>query len=106
VALVNLPTAALQFARDQDLRFDAVITAYSLLDRRPANEMTTWCQEHKVLLIVYSSIGGGFLSDRYLGLPEPTRDALTTESLRRFALTVRIWGGWSLLQVSYFSRID
>ncbi len=45
---------------------------YSLLDRRPENGFAALCQAHGVALLCYGTVAGGFLSDRWLGAPEPT----------------------------------
>ena len=42
---------------------------YSLLDRRPENGMIDYCALHDIQLLPYGTVAGGFLSDRYLGLP-------------------------------------
>jgi aryl-alcohol dehydrogenase-like predicted oxidoreductase len=42
---------------------------YSLVDRRPENFMISYCRDHDIKLLPYGTVAGGFLSDRYLGLP-------------------------------------
>lgn len=42
---------------------------YSLLDRRPENFMIPYCREQGIQLLPYGTVAGGFLSERYLGLP-------------------------------------
>lgn len=42
---------------------------YSLLDRRPENFMVPYCREKGIQLLPYGTVAGGFLSERYLGLP-------------------------------------
>lgn len=42
---------------------------YSLLDRRPENFMIPYCREQGIKLLPYGTVAGGFLSERYLGLP-------------------------------------
>jgi hypothetical protein len=34
------------------------------------------------------------LSEKYLGVPEPTKAELTTTSLRKYMPFVKAWGGW------------
>jgi aryl-alcohol dehydrogenase-like predicted oxidoreductase len=49
---------------------------FSLLDRRPATSgMTAWCRDNGVGLFTYGSVGGGFLSDRWIGKPAPKTKA-------------------------------
>lgn len=103
VGLVDESTMALRAAQIAGLRIDASVVPYSLLDRRPAAEMAAWCARHGVALIAHSSVGGGFLSERYMGVPEPTRRACGTPALASFQATIRTWGGWSLFQELLFA---
>lgn len=40
----------------------------------------------------------GFLSDKYLGQPEPGRRDLNTASLQKYKQMIDAWGGWGLFQ--------
>ena len=42
---------------------------YSLLDRRPEKYMIPYCKEQSIKLLPYGTVAGGFLSERYLGVP-------------------------------------
>ena len=42
---------------------------YSLLDRRPENYMIPYCKDQNIKLLPYGTVAGGFLSERYLGVP-------------------------------------
>lgn len=70
---------------------------YSLLDRRPENGMVELCRRRGLRLLAYGSLSGGFLSDRWLGAPEP-RPPLANRSLVKYRLIVDEFGGWPLLQ--------
>jgi aryl-alcohol dehydrogenase-like predicted oxidoreductase len=41
---------------------------------------------------------GGFFSEKYLNVDEPTRADLTTSSLQKYKNMIDIWGGWELFQ--------
>jgi enamine deaminase RidA (YjgF/YER057c/UK114 family) len=70
--------------------------SFSLLDRRPAGRMSDVCRESGVKLLAYGVLGGGFLSDRWVGQPEPTTIPDWSKSkYKRFVDTV---GGWAALQ--------
>ncbi len=69
---------------------------YSLLDRRPENGMAALCGERGVQLVTYGSLGGGFLSERWLGAEESR--ALDNRSLVKYRLIVEEFGGWKLYQ--------
>lgn len=98
VGTVNFPTKQLRYLHSQKITISSNQVSFSLVDRRPVVEMTDWCAEKGVGLLAYSTLGGGFIREKYLGLPEPTRRACSTASLLRFANLIRVWGGWSLFQ--------
>jgi aryl-alcohol dehydrogenase-like predicted oxidoreductase len=70
---------------------------YSLLDDRPEHELVTLCRDNDVHLLSYGSVAGGFLSDTWLGRPEP-RFPLENRSLTKYKLIVDDRGGWDFLQ--------
>lgn len=75
---------------------------YSLLDDRPAASMLDYCRSHDIVLLCYGTVAGGFLSERWLGKPEPRRTGaapvLTNRSLIKYKLIIDDFGGWDLLQ--------
>lgn len=54
--------------------------------------MVPACADKKVKLLCYGSLLGGFLSDKWLGKPEPSIDALTNVSLRKYLPWIYYWG--------------
>ena len=70
---------------------------YSVLDRRPENGMTDLCRERRIALLCYGSVAGGFLSDRWLGVPEPI-ESLENRSLTKYKLIIDEFGSWQLFQ--------
>ena len=71
---------------------------FSIVDRRPETEMIPYCKDHKVFLLTYGTLCGGFLTDRYLGKPEPKASDLNTPSLRKYFNMIKRWGSWKLFQ--------
>src|SRR5262249_22755805 len=55
------------------------------------------CREHDIHLLVYGTVAGGFLSDRWLGAPEPT-PPFENRSLTKYKLIIDDFGGWDLFQ--------
>jgi aryl-alcohol dehydrogenase-like predicted oxidoreductase len=70
---------------------------YSLLDRRPEHGLAALCAERGVKLLCYGTVAGGFLSERWLGAPEP-QEPLANRSLVKYKLIVDDFGGWPLFQ--------
>ncbi|MDQ4136949.1 MAG: Rid family hydrolase, partial [Pseudomonadota bacterium] len=61
-----------------------------------AEEMSAFCLESGVRLLAYGTLGGGFLTDRWVGQPEPASIADWSKSkYKRFIDAV---GGWDALQ--------
>ena len=70
--------------------------SFSLLDRRAAGTMSAFCLENGVRLLAYGTMGGGWLSERWLGAAEPEGPADWSKmKYRRFVETI---GGWDALQ--------
>jgi len=70
---------------------------YSLVDDRPSGGMVEFCQRHGIALLCYGTVLGGFLSERWLGVPEPHGD-LPNRSLTKYKLIIDDFGGWALFQ--------
>jgi aryl-alcohol dehydrogenase-like predicted oxidoreductase len=70
---------------------------YSLLDDRPRHGMADFCAAHSMSLLCYGTVAGGFLSERWLGAPEP-HAPLANRSLVKYKLIIDDFGGWALLQ--------
>jgi aryl-alcohol dehydrogenase-like predicted oxidoreductase len=98
LALTNFDTEHLNIIVEHGIRIVSNQVQYSLIDRRPEVQMSQFCQAHDIQLLTYGTVGGGLLSERYLGQPEPTRGVLTTASLRKYKQMVDTWGGWGLFQ--------
>jgi aryl-alcohol dehydrogenase-like predicted oxidoreductase len=70
---------------------------YSLLDGRPEGGMVEQCWSRGISLLCYGTVAGGFLSDRWLGRPEPASPP-QNRSLIKYKLIIDDFGGWALLQ--------
>ena len=71
---------------------------FSLLDRRAAGAMTEVCRRHGVALLAYGTLAGGFLSERWLGCPEPPIDDSLTWSQMKYRRFIDQAGGWDRFQ--------
>ncbi len=70
---------------------------YSVLDQRPTHGLAQLAGENNVKFLCYGSVAGGFLSDRWLGQPEPEMP-LENRSLVKYKLIIDDFGGWDLFQ--------
>jgi len=69
---------------------------YSLLDRRPAAQLVPLARARGMQLLCYGALAGGFLTDAWLGRPEPAE--LSNRSLIKYKLVIDDFGGWAALQ--------
>jgi aryl-alcohol dehydrogenase-like predicted oxidoreductase len=70
---------------------------YSVLDRRPAGAVAVQRARDGIGLLCYGALAGGFLSDRYLGGPDPA-SPLENRSLVKYRLIIDEFGGWGRFQ--------
>jgi aryl-alcohol dehydrogenase-like predicted oxidoreductase len=70
---------------------------YSLLDHRPETALVGLAAEKGIALFCYGTVAGGFLGERWLGVPEPTGE-LENRSLTKYKLIIDDFGGWELFQ--------
>ncbi len=70
---------------------------YSVLDDRPAHGLAAACERLGCKLICYGVLAGGFLSERWLGAPDPGA-AFANRSLIKYKLIIDDFGGWDLFQ--------
>ncbi|MGD9649618.1 MAG: aldo/keto reductase [Dongiaceae bacterium] len=70
---------------------------YSLLDRRPAQDLSDICRRFNIKLLCYGTVAGGFLSSRYLGAPE-IKNNFENRSLIKYKLIIDECGGWEFFQ--------
>jgi len=93
----NFDTAHMREILAAGLPLASMQVQYSVLDRRPENGFADLCCARGVALLCYGAVAGGFLSDRWLGAPEPT-PPLANRSLTKYKLIVEDFGGWALFQ--------
>ncbi len=93
IGVTNFSTEGVRAFLDAGVPLTSAQVQYSLLDRRPARHLA----ELGVSLLCYGSLAGGFLSDRWLGMPEPDHP-LPNRSLVKYKLIIDDVGGWAALQ--------
>ena len=75
----------------------AMQVQYSLIDARPENGLIDLCRANDIHLLPYGTAAGGFLSDAWLGRPEPA-GPFDNRSLTKYKLIIDDFGGWDLFQ--------
>ncbi|GMV10484.1 MAG TPA: aldo/keto reductase [Gemmatimonadaceae bacterium] len=97
LGVTNFDTARLATLLDAGIPIIAHQLQYSLLDRRAAGTMASLCMDRGVGILAYGSLAGGFFSERWLGVPEPTTP-LENRSLVKYKPIIDEFGGWALFQ--------
>ena len=97
IGVTNFDVPRLTEILDAGVRVITLQAQYSLLDGRPDNGMIDLCRARGIVLLCYGTVAGGFLSERWLGRPEPSTD-LTNRSLIKYKLIIDDFGGWRLFQ--------
>jgi aryl-alcohol dehydrogenase-like predicted oxidoreductase len=93
----NFDLAHLKAMVEAGVPLKSMQVQYSLVDDRPARAMAAEAKKLGVALICYGTVAGGFLSERWLGKPEP-KGTLENRSLTKYKLIIDDFGGWPLFQ--------
>ena len=96
IGVTNFDAAHLHLALADSIpiRTNQVVT--SLIDRRAMGPLAQVCAEHNVHLLVYGTMLGGFLSERWLGQPEPVD--IPDWSKMKYKRFIDQTGGWAVYQ--------
>jgi aryl-alcohol dehydrogenase-like predicted oxidoreductase/enamine deaminase RidA (YjgF/YER057c/UK114 family) len=96
IGLTNFDTDHLRLVLRDGAPVVSNQVSFSLLDRRAAGRLSELCLASGVKLLAYGTLAGGFLGERWLGVPEPHDIAdWSKNKYKRFIDTV---GGWGALQ--------
>jgi len=97
LGVTNFDTARLGELIEAGVSIAAHQMQYSLIDDRPVASMIGLCRAHEIAVLCYGTVCGGFLSERWLGRPEPP-SSLDNRSLTKYKLIIDDFGGWALFQ--------
>jgi len=99
LALTNFNTEVLrEIVVQNGIKIVSNQVSYSIIDRRPEYGMVQFCLQHDMKLLTYGTLLGGFLSENWIGQPEPNYNSLSTVSLRKYFQFISKFGGWQIFQ--------
>lgn len=98
LGVTNFDAVHLDLASRSGIPIVSNQVCYSLVDRRPAGRMTEVCRTRGIGMLVYGTLAGGLLSDRWLGAPEPPIDDSLTWSQMKYRRFIDRAGGWGRFQ--------
>ena len=96
LGLTNVDAAHLALALADGIEIASNQVSFSLIDRRAAGDLTALCARKGVKLLAYGTLCGGFLSDKWLGQPEPA--SIPDWSRSKYKRFIDTAGGWSVYQ--------
>ena len=98
LGLTNVDTAHLKMVRMSGIEVVSNQVSFSLLDQRAAAGLAPYCAATGVRLLAYGTVAGGWLTERWLGQPEPDWERTGTWSMMKYGRFLRVAGGWAALQ--------
>jgi aryl-alcohol dehydrogenase-like predicted oxidoreductase/enamine deaminase RidA (YjgF/YER057c/UK114 family) len=98
LGLTNVDAVHLQMVLATGIEVVSNQVSFSLLDRRAATALAPLCAARGVHLLAYGTVAGGWLSQRWLGQPEPDWERTGTWSQMKYGRFIRVAGGWDALQ--------
>lgn len=96
LGLTNFDTAHLRIVCASGIPVVSNQVSFSILDQRAAGAMKDLCLEEGIHLLAYGTLGGGLLTERWLGKPEPV--GLETWSEMKYKRFINAAGGWKRYQ--------
>ncbi|MBX7186265.1 MAG: aldo/keto reductase [Vicinamibacteria bacterium] len=105
IGVTNFDTAHLRVAVQSGIEIVSNQVSFSVLDARAGGAMAAFCLAHKVRLLAYGTLLGGFLSEAWLGREEPDWNRLPTWSQMKYGRFIRAAGGWEAFQL-LLRRLD
>jgi len=98
LGLTNVDSAHLNMVMASGIPIVSNQVCFSLLDQRAAGALSDVCRAHGSKLLAYGTLAGGWLSEKWLGQPEPDWERTGTWSQMKYGRFMRVTGGWSALQ--------
>ena len=98
LGLTNVDTAHLRMVVASGIQVVSNQVSFSLIDQRAAAGLAPFCAAHGVQLLAYGTVAGGWLTERWLGRPEPNWERTGTWSQMKYGRFIRAAGGWESLQ--------
>lgn len=97
IGVTNWDHAPIERFRAAGVDIVSAQVQYSLLDRRPEGTLVPWAGANDVQLLCYGTLAGGFLTESWLGQPDPGF-AFENRSLVKYRLIIDEFGPWELFQ--------
>ncbi len=98
LGVTNFDAAHLRVAVASGIEIVSNQICYSLIDQRAHGAMAEVCQQYGVKILAFGTLAGGFLTEKWLGKPEPNVDEEHTWSQMKYKRFIDAAGGWEKFQ--------
>ncbi|KAI1156412.1 NADP-dependent oxidoreductase domain-containing protein [Nemania diffusa] len=99
IGVTNVDAAHLELMIDTGFKIATNQVSCSVLDQRLVRgRLASVCEKNKVGVLAYGTLLGGFLSEKWLGQPEPADIDKLNSSLRKYLRFIQAAGGWRPFQ--------
>ncbi|TGJ85179.1 hypothetical protein E0Z10_g3607 [Xylaria hypoxylon] len=99
IGVTNVDAAHLELLIDTGFGIATNQVSCSVLDQRfVRGRLASVCEKHKVGVLAYGTLLGGFLSEKWINRPEPEDMNNLNWSLRKYLRFIRAAGGWGPFQ--------
>ena len=98
LGVTNFDTAHLRVAVRTGIELVSNQVCCSLLDHRARGRMAEFCGANGLAILAYGTLAGGFLTERWSGVPEPAAGELSTWSQMKYKRFIDAVGGWAAYQ--------
>ncbi|KAH9903931.1 NADP-dependent oxidoreductase domain-containing protein [Xylariomycetidae sp. FL2044] len=99
IGLTNTDAAHLELLLDSGFTIATNQVSCSVIDRRVGRgRLSSVCAQHNVGILAYGTLLGGYLTEKWLGKPEPENMDALNWSLRKYLRFIRVAGGWGAFQ--------
>ena len=96
IGLTNFDAQHLRMLLSHGIEIASNQVCFSLLDRRAAQDLSRVALEHDVAVLAFGTLAGGFLSERWIGTPEP--EDIPDWSRMKYKRYIDAAGGWDAYQ--------
>ena len=98
LGLTNFDAAHLRVVASSGIAVVSNQVSHSVIDQRANHAMREVCEDYNIKLLAYGTLAGGFLSNKWLDVPEPTEKELSTWSQMKYKRFIDQAGSWADFQ--------
>jgi aryl-alcohol dehydrogenase-like predicted oxidoreductase len=95
LGVMNVDADCVAALRRAGARVASAQAQFSLIDRRAERELLPLCQREGLAFFGYGALAGGFISNRWLGRPDP---GIAGARHPEYRVMIDAFGGWALFQ--------